>query len=57
MYEADVAVPAVVDVPGDEVALCHVPPDLSGAVSMLWHAVWVGEAAYVRSPQGAHRHM
>ena len=35
VYEADVAVPPVVDVPGDEVALPLAPPDLAGAVSML----------------------
>ena len=34
-HSAGVALPALVDVPGDATALYHVPPDLAGAVSML----------------------
>ena len=33
VYEADVAEPALVDVPGDEVALPRVPPALSRGVA------------------------
>ena len=33
-YEADVAVPACRDLPGDEAALRYVPPDPSDALSL-----------------------